>query len=55
VKLLFDENLSRKLVERLEDLFPGSTHLAFEGLLTAPDIDVWNDAKAQVRLSDANR
>jgi predicted nuclease of predicted toxin-antitoxin system len=43
VKLLFDENLSRRLVDRLADLFPGSTH---EGLLQTPDIDVWNWAKA---------
>jgi len=27
VKLLFDANLSPKLVHRLADLFPGSTHL----------------------------
>jgi predicted nuclease of predicted toxin-antitoxin system len=46
VKLLFDENLSRKLVERLSDLFPGSTHVAFEGLLQGPDMGVWEHAKA---------
>jgi predicted nuclease of predicted toxin-antitoxin system len=45
VKLLFDENLSRKLVERLSDLFPGSTHVAFVGLLKAPDIEIWEHAK----------
>jgi len=33
VKLLLDENLSRRLVDRLADLFPGSTHVAFAGLL----------------------
>jgi predicted nuclease of predicted toxin-antitoxin system len=47
VKLLFDENLSRKLVIRLADLFPGSTHVAFEGLLRQPDIAVWQSAKAR--------
>ncbi len=46
MKLLFDENLSRKLVLQLVDLFPDSTHLASVGLLTAEDIDVWNYAKA---------
>ncbi len=46
MKLLFDENLSHKLVPQLLDLFPNSTHVASEGLLTSPDIDVWNYAKA---------
>jgi predicted nuclease of predicted toxin-antitoxin system len=45
VKLLFDENVSSKLVEQLSDLFPGSTHLAFEGLLTASDLNIWEHAK----------
>jgi len=27
VKLLFDQNLSPKLVSRLADLYPGSTHV----------------------------
>jgi predicted nuclease of predicted toxin-antitoxin system len=45
VKLLFDENLSRRLIERVGDLFPECTHVAFVGLLTAPDVDVWNYAK----------
>jgi predicted nuclease of predicted toxin-antitoxin system len=46
VSLLFDENLSRKLVPRLADLFPRSTHVAFEGLLQSPDASVWEHAKA---------
>jgi hypothetical protein len=31
VKLLFDENLSRKLAFRLADLYPGSMHVAEAG------------------------
>jgi predicted nuclease of predicted toxin-antitoxin system len=46
VKLLFDENLSRRLVERLADLFPGSTHVASEGLLQASDARLWEFAHA---------
>jgi len=46
VRLLLDENLSRRLVERLADLFPGSTHVASEGLLQAPDARVWEYARA---------
>jgi predicted nuclease of predicted toxin-antitoxin system len=45
VKLLFDENLSRKLVPKLSDLYPGSSHAATEGLLQAPDARVWEHAK----------
>jgi predicted nuclease of predicted toxin-antitoxin system len=46
VKLLLDENLSRKLVARLSDLFPESKHLVSEGLLQAPDTVVWEHARA---------
>lgn len=46
MKLLFDENLSRKLVERLADLFPGSKHVESEHLLQVPDQLVWDHAKA---------
>ncbi|HWR50902.1 MAG TPA: DUF5615 family PIN-like protein [Bryobacteraceae bacterium] len=44
--LLFDENLSRKLVSRLADLFPGSSHVTFANLLQCPDAYVWEYAKA---------
>jgi len=46
VKLLLDENLSRRLVPRIADLFPDSAHLSAEGLIQAPDTDVWAYAKA---------
>jgi predicted nuclease of predicted toxin-antitoxin system len=45
VKLLFDENLSRRLVPRLSDLYPGSSHAATEDLLRSQDIKVWEHAK----------
>lgn len=45
MKLLFDENLSRKLVSRLEDLFAGSKHVLTEGLIQVPDAAVWQYAK----------
>jgi predicted nuclease of predicted toxin-antitoxin system len=45
VRLLLDENLSRRLVERLADLFPGSIHVASEGLLQAADARLWAYAK----------
>jgi hypothetical protein len=36
VKLLFDENLSRKLVARLTELYPGSGHVSEFDLLERP-------------------
>jgi predicted nuclease of predicted toxin-antitoxin system len=45
VKLLFDENLSRRLVGRIADLFPDSEHISAKGLLQAPDAAVWEYAK----------
>lgn len=45
MKLLLDENLSRRLCPRLADLFPDSSHLAFEYLIEAPDAIVWEYAR----------
>lgn len=44
MKLLLDENLSPKLVRRLEDLFPGSSHVHDCGLGNADDADIWHYA-----------
>jgi predicted nuclease of predicted toxin-antitoxin system len=45
VKLLFDQNLSYRLVAALGDLFPASTHVRFEGLERADDPVVWQFAR----------
>ena len=45
MKLLFDQNLSPGLVERLADLYPGSTHVCGIGLDRASDLAVWNAAR----------
>lgn len=45
MKLLFDQNLSPRLVGLLEDLFPGSTHVRDAGLASADDDAVWEHAK----------
>ena len=37
VRLLFDQNLSPRLVEYLRDIFPGSSHVAAVGLDRASD------------------
>ena len=44
MKLLLDENLSRRLVRRIEDLFPGSRHVSSEGLMQSADTYVWKYA-----------
>lgn len=40
MKLLFDQNLSPRLVNRLADLFPDSAHVHPLGISQAPDKDV---------------
>jgi predicted nuclease of predicted toxin-antitoxin system len=40
VKLLFDENLSHKLIIRLSDLYSGSAHVADFDLLECPDREI---------------
>jgi predicted nuclease of predicted toxin-antitoxin system len=45
VKLLFDQNLSPKLVNRLADLFPDSAHVESVGLDCASDDQVWEYAR----------
>jgi predicted nuclease of predicted toxin-antitoxin system len=45
MKLLFDQNLSFKLVDRLADLFPGSDQVRRLGLDQADDRAIWEHAK----------
>jgi predicted nuclease of predicted toxin-antitoxin system len=45
VKLLFDENLSPKLVDALDDVFPDSEHVDRVGLGGEIDNVVWEYAK----------
>jgi predicted nuclease of predicted toxin-antitoxin system len=47
VKLLFDQNLSRRLVIRLADIFPNSSHVQFHGLTEATDTEIWEFAKSE--------
>lgn len=46
MKLLFDQNLSFKLCERLADLFPGSEQVRRLGLAEAGDRALWQYAGA---------
>jgi predicted nuclease of predicted toxin-antitoxin system len=45
MKLLFDENLSPKLTQRLADLFPNSLHVRDIGMKATIDPIVWDYAK----------
>ncbi|HLZ21833.1 MAG TPA: DUF5615 family PIN-like protein [Ktedonobacterales bacterium] len=45
MKMLFDQNLSPRLVARLADLYPDTTHVSLVGLDRASDSAVWDYAR----------
>lgn len=45
MRLLFDQNLSPRLVNRMADVFPSAQHVAAVGLATALDLEVWEYAR----------
>jgi predicted nuclease of predicted toxin-antitoxin system len=45
VKLLLDENLSYRLVSRLEPIFPGTVHVDSAGLHAQADSAIWSFAR----------
>jgi predicted nuclease of predicted toxin-antitoxin system len=45
MKLPLDENLSRRLVPKLLDVFPGTIHVADVDRLRTPDSEIWQYAK----------
>ena len=47
MKLLFDHNLSHKLVGRLGDAFPDSEHVRSVGLQEASDHALWEYARSK--------
>ena len=47
MKLLFDHNLSPRLVKRLADLYPDSTHVYLLGLDQVADKEVWEFARRE--------
>jgi predicted nuclease of predicted toxin-antitoxin system len=46
MKLLLDENLSRRLVPFLQEAYPGTSQVAMLGLERADDAAIWVYAKA---------
>jgi predicted nuclease of predicted toxin-antitoxin system len=55
MKLLFDENLSPKLPNRLSDLFPNSLHVRDVGMKATIDPIVWDYARDNSDLSKDER
>ena len=45
MKLLFDENISFRLCEKLEDIYPESTHVKFANLENQNDLKIWEYAR----------
>jgi predicted nuclease of predicted toxin-antitoxin system len=45
LKLIFDQNLSRKLVTQLADIFPDSSHVQLHDLAEKTDTEIWKFAK----------
>lgn len=45
MRLLFDQNLSRKLVGRLADVFSDCSHVQFHDLAGKTDTEIWEFAK----------
>ncbi|OGK26244.1 hypothetical protein A2954_03505 [Candidatus Roizmanbacteria bacterium RIFCSPLOWO2_01_FULL_37_12] len=45
MKLLFDQNISRKLVKDLRDIYPGSKHVYTLNLYQKDDEEIWAFAK----------
>jgi predicted nuclease of predicted toxin-antitoxin system len=47
VKLLLDEQISRRLVPALESVYPGSTQVTLCGLERATDREIWEYARKE--------
>jgi predicted nuclease of predicted toxin-antitoxin system len=45
VKLLLDENLSDRIIQRIIDLYPDSEHVKMLGLINTDDAVIWEYAK----------
>lgn len=43
--LLFDQNISFRVIARIQEQFPGSKHIKDLGLMGQKDSNIWNAAK----------
>lgn len=46
MKLIFDQNISHKILQFLPGSFSGSTTVKNEGLINSPDREIWEFAKS---------
>ena len=46
MKLLFDQNISFRIIKKVEDFLPSSSQVRLLGLENSNDIDIWEFAKA---------
>ena len=46
MSLLFDQNISFRIVKRIEDIFPGSISVRDLGYNNPYDVDIWKFAKS---------
>lgn len=44
-KLLFDQNISRRVVDAVSQVFAGSRHVAQLSLSSAADVEIWDFAR----------
>ena len=51
MRLLFDQNLSRHLAQRLADTYPGATYVVHLGLEHADDLLLWATARRDGYIS----
>ena len=45
MKLLFDQNISHKILRYIHEVFDGSTTVKQEKLMNVTDLEIWNFAK----------
>ena len=45
MRLLFDQNISFRIVKKLNDSFPDCRHVSDCGLMETEDLEIWEYAK----------
>lgn len=45
MKFLFDQNISYRILNKLSEIYQGSSHVVIEGLKNASDFEIWEYAK----------
>ena len=43
-KLIFDNNISHRIISRIKDIFPNSTHVMLKNLDESSDMEIWRYA-----------